>query len=201
MTCEELSLFDNYRYLIGIDEAGRGPLAGPVYACAFCCSKEDYLKLLSFTHLTDSKKLNQKQREHLYSLFKSGQFVFSVKSVSNTEIDRINILRATEKAMENAVNSLPEEITKNCILLIDGTVKLNLNLPYKNVIKGDLKCKTIAAASIMAKVSRDLHMLELDRQYPQYNFKKHKGYPTKEHKQLIRKFGLSPVHRKSFKYF
>ncbi len=201
MNCEELSLFEKYKYLIGIDEAGRGPLAGPVYACAFCCSKEDYLKLLSFKGLTDSKKLNAKQREHLYSLLKSGQFVFSVKSVSNNEIDKTNILRATEKAMEEAVNSLPKKVRNECMLLIDGTVKLNLNLPYKNVIKGDLKCKTIAAASVLAKVSRDLHMLELDKKYPQYNFKKHKGYPTKEHKELIKKFGLSPAHRKSFKYF
>ncbi|BBB32538.1 ribonuclease HII [Thermotomaculum hydrothermale] len=200
MECNELNFFAKYKYIIGIDEAGRGPLAGPVFVCAFCCDYEDYKNLLSYKELTDSKKLNEKKREKLYSGFKH-QFKYSIKSASNIEIDKLNILKATLKKMEEALNSFNEEILSNSIVLVDGNKPLNIPYPQKTIVKGDLKCKVIAAASIMAKVSRDLFMLEMDKIYPQYNFKKHKGYPTKEHKELIKKFGLSPIHRKSFKYF
>lgn len=200
MECNELKLLEKYKYLIGVDEAGRGPLAGPVFVCAFACNLNDYKSLLSFKELTDSKKLNDKKREKLFIGFKH-KFRYEIKSASNEEIDKLNILNATLKTMEKAVLSLPGEIVENAIILIDGNRKTSLPYPQITVVKGDLKCKTIAAASIMAKVSRDLLMLEMDKKYPQYNFKKHKGYPTKEHKELIKKFGLSPIHRKTFKYF
>ncbi len=200
MDCIELGLFEKYRYIIGIDEAGRGPLAGPVFVCAFCCDKKDYQSLLTFRELTDSKRLNEKKREKLYLGFKH-RFNYSIKQASHEEIDNLNILNATLKKMEEALLSFDKEILKNSIILVDGNRSLNIPYPQKTVIKGDLKCKTIAAASIMAKVSRDIFMLEMDKLYPQYNFKKHKGYPTKEHRELIKKFGLSPIHRKSFKHF
>ncbi len=196
----EIELFERHKYIIGIDEAGRGPLAGPVFVCAFCCDKNDYHSLLTFNELTDSKKLTEKKREKLYLGFKH-RFNYSIKKASPEEIDRLNILNATLKKMEEALFSFGKEILKNSIILVDGNRSLNIPYPQKTVIKGDLKCKTIAAASIMAKVSRDIFMLQMDKLYPQYNFKKHKGYPTKEHKELIKKFGLSPIHRKSFKYF
>ncbi len=200
MECNELKLYEKYNYIIGIDEAGRGPLAGPVFVCAFCCNLEDYYNLLSFRELTDSKKLNGKKREKLYLGFKY-KFNYAITFASPKEIDEMNILKATLKKMEEALKSFDNSILNNALILIDGNKPLNIPYPQKTVIKGDLKCKTIAAASIMAKVSRDLFMLEMDKKYPQYNFKKHKGYPTKEHKELIKKFGLSPIHRKSFKYY
>lgn len=200
MDCNELKLFEKYKFVIGIDEAGRGPLAGPVFVCAFCCDLKDYKSLLTFKELTDSKKLNENKREKLYSGLKY-KFKYSIKSASNIEIDEMNILKATLKKMKEALHEFDNHILENSIILIDGNKKIDTPYPQKTIVKGDLKCKTIAAASIMAKVSRDLFMLEMDKIYPQYNFKKHKGYPTKEHKELIKKFGLSPIHRKSFKYF
>ncbi len=178
------------KYLCGIDEAGRGPLAGPVCAAAVILPADCVIE-----GVNDSKKLTEKRREALFDKIVKEAVAYSVQFVNPDVIDEINIRNATHLAMENAVRSLsvrPEYI------IIDGNDKIPFDLPYEYIIKGDAKSQTIAAASILAKVSRDRLMVELDKKYPQYGFAKHKGYGTAAHMQAIREFGVSEVHRKTF---
>ena len=175
----------------GIDEAGRGPLAGPVFAAAVIlpvgCEIEG---------LDDSKKLSEKKRERLYDEIIKKAVAWSVAFADEKEIDKINILNATFLAMKRAAEGLS---VKADFALIDGNrAPRDLGIECETVIKGDAKSMSIAAASILAKVSRDRFLLELDKEYPQYMFAKHKGYPTALHFELVRKYGPCPVHRLSF---
>lgn len=179
-----------YNIICGIDEAGRGPLAGPVFAAAVILPDG-----LEDCGINDSKKLSEKKREMLYDLITQKATAWSVAYATEKEIDELNILNATFLAMKRAVDSLsvrPE------IALIDGNRKANTGIEEVTLVKGDSKSVSIAAASILAKVSRDRFLYEMDKQYPEYQFKKHKGYPTALHYEMIKKYGISPVHRLSF---
>lgn len=176
----------------GVDEAGRGPFAGPVVAAAVILPRFSDANI----GFNDSKKLNEKQREELYELLSSYAVHSTVSFIDNTEIDEINIRRATLKAMQTCVDSLRENIDH---VFIDGNYFVHDSLDFTTVIKGDGKVLSIAAASIIAKVSRDRWMVEVaDTQYPQYGFAKHKGYGTQEHIQAIIKYGACPLHRRTF---
>ncbi|MER3446913.1 MAG: ribonuclease HII [Candidatus Dadabacteria bacterium] len=175
----------------GVDEAGRGPLAGPVVAAAVILPEG-----CEIDGLNDSKKLSAGKRESLFHQIKSLAIVTGIGIVEPEEIDRINILRATLLAMEIAVKNLSPQPD---YLLIDGNTRIPLLIPQETVVKGDSRCCSIAAASIIAKVIRDSIMDDYHNIYPQYNFKKHKGYPTQEHFDALRRFGSCPIHRKTFK--
>ncbi len=180
-----------YNTVCGVDEAGRGPLAGPV--CAAAVILPDGLEL---DGLNDSKKLSEKKREILYDLIIKNATAYSVCYGTLEEIEEFNILNATFLAMNRAIESLP---IKPDYCLIDGNrVPKNIKLPCETVVKGDAKSASIAAASILAKVTRDRLMLKYDEKYPEYNFKKHKGYGTKEHYEAINKHGVCEIHRLSF---
>lgn len=191
---------DNYKYerelrekgitlIAGVDEVGRGPLVGPVVtACVILPEKFD------LPHLTDSKKLTERRREILYKEIQEQALGIGIGIVDNEEIDRINILNATKKAMKMAINNCkvkPEHI------LIDA-VKLDIDIPTTSIIKGDLKSITISAASVIAKVTRDYMLYELDEKYPMYDFKHNKGYPTKKHIEAIKEYGIIKEHRRSY---
>ena len=179
-----------YSLICGIDEAGRGPLAGPVFAAAVILPEG-----LETLGINDSKKLSEKKRDLLFEQIKEKAVAWSVACASEKEIDEINILNATFLAMKRALEGLsvrPE------IALVDGNRKPGTGIEELTIVKGDAKSISIAAASILAKVSRDRYLLELDRQYPQYQFAKHKGYPTALHYEMIKTYGISPVHRLSF---
>ena len=175
----------------GIDEAGRGPLAGPVYAAAVILPKDCQIE-----GLDDSKKLSEKKREELFDIICQKAVAYGIASASEQEIDEINILNATFLAMCRAV----EQMKVSCdYALVDGNrTPKGLMIPSETIVKGDSKSLSIAAASVLAKVTRDRVMMEFDRIYPQYQFAKHKGYPTKLHMDLVREFGPSPIHRLSF---
>ncbi|MBQ2890299.1 MAG: ribonuclease HII [Clostridia bacterium] len=176
--------------IAGVDEAGRGPLAGPVCAAAVILPKG-----LIIEGVNDSKKLTEKKRDLLFDEIKENAVAYSIQFVYPDIIDEINIRQATHKAMADAVKNLgvsPEHV------LIDGNDNIPFDIPYTYIVKGDAKSQTIAAASILAKVSRDRLMVELDKEYPEYGFAKHKGYGTKAHMEAIQKFGVTKVHRKSF---
>lgn len=174
----------------GVDEAGRGPLAGPVCAAAVMLPRG-----LEIAGLNDSKKLTEKKREALFDEIKEKAIAYGVAFASVEEIEELNILNATFLAMNRAINSLsvsPE------LALIDGNRNSGIEMPSRCVIKGDGCCADIAAASILAKVTRDRYMLQMAEQYPGYGFEKHKGYGTKQHYEAIRALGASPIHRTSF---
>ena len=182
--------------IIGIDEAGRGPLAGPVVAAAV------YLKTFNFKNrIDDSKKLTPLEREKAFFEI-ADKAVFGIGIMNEKIVDRLNILVATQIAMEKAVEDLLEKLAsykqRRIHLLVDGNVKLGINLPRTNIIKGDSRSKSIASASILAKVTRDRIMYLYDKIFPQYGFIKHKGYPTKAHRIALKKFGRSIIHRTSF---
>ncbi len=180
-----------YSLVAGVDEAGRGPLAGPVFAAAVVFEKGTVID-----GINDSKKLSEKKREELFDIICEKALYYKIVSVDEKEIDRINILNASLKAFELAVKGLGKlpDVT-----LIDGNrCKEDFPTKYETVVKGDAKSMSIAAASILAKVSRDRYIVGLDSVYPEYNFKKHKGYPTKEHKEAIAKYGPCPIHRLTF---
>ena len=178
-----------FKFVCGVDEAGRGPLAGPVCAAAVILNEE-------IEGLNDSKKLSEKKRETLFDEIKEKSVSFSIAFASVEEIEEYNILNATYLAMNRAIEGLN---IKADFALIDGNrVPTGITVPCETVVKGDAKSCSVAAASILAKVTRDRLMLEEDKKYPQYNFKKHKGYGTKEHTDAILKYGLSPIHRPSF---
>lgn len=178
--------------ICGIDEAGRGPLCGPVFASAVILDSD-----LVIDNLTDSKKLSEKNRNILYDEIKSKAIEYSYATASVEEIDKINILQASLLAMKRAFNLLS---IKPDFVYIDGMYCPDIKiLPMEAIIRGDSLIQAISAASVIAKVERDKYMLELDKVYPQYNLKKHKGYPTKEHIKLVRQFGVSEIYRQSFK--
>ncbi len=179
-----------YKYVCGVDEAGRGPLAGPVFAAAVILPR-DYV----IDGVNDSKKLTEKKREQLYSKIKEQSLAYCVASASVDEIDEINILNATFLAMTRAVSGLQ---VKADFALVDGNRLPSLEIDAKAVVKGDALSESIAAASILAKVERDHFMLNLANEYPNYAFEKHKGYGTKLHIEMIKKYGASNVHRKTF---
>lgn len=178
-------------YVCGVDEAGRGPLAGPVFAAAVILPK-DY----EIEGLNDSKKLSKKKREKLYDEIIEHAVAYSIQSVDPKMIDEINILEATMLAMKNSVESLSTK--PECVFIDGNRVPKNLQTPSEFVIKGDATSASIAAASILAKVSRDRFMLKMDEKYPEYCFAKHKGYGTKLHYEKIREFGPSEIHRMTF---
>lgn len=192
------NLFNNgYNFIIGTDEVGRGPGAGGVYAAAVCFLNKDLSEILS--ELNDSKKLTEKKREELFPIIKENS-IYSIKMVDVDVIEKINILNASLFAMKMAVYDVIEQLKDdNVLVLVDGNRKIkDFKYSQKTIIKGDSTSASIAAASILAKVSRDNYMLELDKKYPEYDFKKNKGYLTKNHIEAIKKFGITPVHRKSF---
>ena len=179
-----------YKLVCGVDEAGRGPLAGPVCAAAVILPDNHIIE-----GVNDSKKLSEKKREALYDVIKDEALAYSIAFADEKEIDEINILQATYLAMKRAVDEL--EI-KADYALIDGNRMPPLDIDGETVVKGDAKSESIAAASILAKVTRDRYMLEMAEKYPQYQFEKHKGYGTKLHYEMLDKYGESEIHRKSF---
>lgn len=181
---------EGHRLIAGVDEAGRGPLAGAVYAAAVIFDEGVYIE-----GVNDSKKLSEKKREALFDEIISKARCYSIFSADEKIIDEINILNATYRAFEGAINGLSE---KPDFVLIDGNRCGNIEIPHKTVVKGDSLSFSIAAASILAKVSRDRYIIEADKLYPEYGFAKHKGYGTKEHREAIQKYGPCPIHRKTF---
>lgn len=190
---EKQFLSDEIKLICGVDEAGRGPLMGPVVAAACILPPDVVIK-----GLDDSKKLSEKKRELLFDEIREKAIAYSVASASVEEIEEINILNAAMLAMKRAIESL--EI-KADFALIDGNCSRGFSIPTKTVVGGDAKVPSIAAASILAKVTRDRLCYEYDKQYPEYGFGKHKGYGTKLHMEALRKYGPSPVHRPSFLKF
>lgn len=176
--------------ICGVDEAGRGPLAGPVCAAAVILPEH-----LQIPGLNDSKKLSDKKRRELFPIIKEQAIAYGIAFASVEEIDEINILQATFLAMERAVEQLNGQAN---FALIDGNREPKLDIESMAVVKGDSRSASIAAASILAKVTRDDYMEELAAQYPQYGFEVHKGYGTKRHYQAIEEFGMCPAHRRSF---
>lgn len=188
---ETEALAEGYKIVCGVDEAGRGPLAGPV--CAACVVLPAGTVIEG---VNDSKKLSEKKRDVLYDVVKEQALDYGIAFASEKEIDEINILQATFLAMRRAVESLT--VVTPDIALIDGNKTPGLSIAERSIIKGDAKSANIAAASILAKVTRDRYMLEMAEKYPEYQFQKHKGYGTKLHYEMIERYGISPIHRKTF---
>ena len=190
-TYEKAAMESGFKLICGVDEAGRGPLAGPVCAAAVILPQDTEIE-----GLNDSKKLSEKKREALYDVIKEKAIAYAIAFGTLEEIEEFNILEATFIAMNRAIEGLQ---VKPDFALIDGKrVPKGIKIPCETVVKGDAKSSSIAAASILAKVTRDRLLLEYDKEYPQYNFKKHKGYGTKEHTDLILEYGPCPIHRLSF---
>ena len=180
---------DGVKLIAGVDEVGRGPLIGPVVSAAVILPKDYYLE-----GLTDSKKLSEKKRNEYYEIIKRDAISIGIGIIDEKKIDEVNIYEATKLAMYEAINKLN---TKPEHILIDA-MKLDLNIPTTSIIKGDLLSQSIAAASVIAKVTRDSMMYELDKKYPNYGFGSHKGYPTKKHIEAIMKYGLIDGYRKTY---
>ncbi|MDD5606493.1 MAG: ribonuclease HII [Candidatus Pacebacteria bacterium] len=181
-----------FKHIAGLDEAGRGPLAGPVVAAIVIINP--LIKLKDFRGVKDSKELSVKKREYFFNLIINNPYIdYKITKVSEKIIDKINILQATKKAMERLIKKLNPDF-----LIIDGNFKLKTNILQKSVIRGDKKILSCTLASVLAKVYRDKLMEKYDKEYPLYKFSKHKGYPTKEHYSLIKKYGVCKIHRKSF---
>ena len=193
-TFEREAFSAGYRHVCGVDEAGAGPLAGPVYAAAVILPLD-----LEMPYLNDSKQVTPKRRNVLFDAIREQAVAWSVASVSEQEIDELDILNARIRAMELAIEGLEPPAD---FALVDGNrdhgSRCAMTAPHRLIVKGDSRSASIAAASILAKVSRDRYMEALDRQYPQYGFSQHKGYGTKLHYQMLDTYGPSPVHRKSF---
>ncbi len=189
---ENNAFLNGYKTVCGIDEAGRGPLAGPVYAAAVILPTG-----LEIEGLNDSKKLSEKKREQLFPIICEKAIAYSIGIATEKEIDVFNILKATFLAMKRAVEGLN---IKPAYALVDGNLypKISNDIKEEVVVKGDAKSMSIAAASILAKVSRDRFMLEMTKEYPQYCFEQHKGYGTKLHYEKILEYGPSPIHRMTF---
>ena len=196
-----LSSIDNMRYerklnkqgitlIAGVDEVGRGPLCGPVVTCA-CILPVDY----KLPGLTDSKKISEKKREELYEILIKDAVSYAIGIVDNKRIDEINIREAAIEAMYQAIDKLDK---KPEYVLIDAMDLNKLDMPYHAMIKGDFKSASISAASIIAKVTRDRMMIDLDKEYPEYGFAKHKGYPTKDHIEAVKKYGVKDFYRFTF---
>ena len=178
------------KYIAGVDEAGRGPLAGPVFAAAVILNENEIIE-----GLNDSKKLSEKRREALFDVICEKAVAYSICAVDEKRIDKINILNATMEAMAGAVGKL--EITPEYVL-IDGNKCPEIGIPCESLVKGDSKSASIAAASILAKVSRDRYITEIAEKYPEYGFEKHKGYGTKAHTDAILEHGPCEIHRHTF---
>ena len=188
---EEKKRYENELYSKGgVDEVGRGPLAGPVVCAAVILPKD-----CEIIGIDDSKKLTEKKRNELFDKIKEEAVAYNIEFVSEKEIDELNILNATKKCMEKAINNLS---VKPDIMLIDAVTGLNINCESKSIIHGDFVSYSIGAASILAKVTRDRFMEEIDSKYPEYGFKKHKGYGTKQHMDILREIGPCEIHRRSF---
>ena len=190
-TYEKQAFANGFSAVAGVDEAGRGPLAGPVVSAAVILPT-----YFPVSGVTDSKKLSPKRRDQLYKKIYQYAVSVGIGIIDPSEIDRINILRASLLSMAIAVENLyplPDYV------LVDGTYRIASNFPQRSIAKGDERSITIAAASIVAKVTRDRLMVRYDLEYPQFGFARHKGYPTKAHKQAIKKFGSCPIHRFSFR--
>lgn len=198
----ELCLKDNYRYerklrenkitlIGGVDEVGRGPLVGPVVAACVILPEEGNLSL---DGLTDSKKLSEKKRNELFIKIKEEALAIGIGIIDEKKIDEVNIYEATKLAMKEAINNCP---IKPEHILIDA-MPLDIDIPTTSIIKGDIKSITISAASVIAKVTRDRMLYELDKKYPMYDFKDNKGYPTKKHLEAIEKYGIIKEHRRSY---
>ncbi len=183
-------LNNKIKLLAGIDEAGRGPLAGPVVAAAVIFDESTEIE-----GINDSKKLCESKREELYEKIISQCLCYSVNIIDVDKIDEINILQSTLLAMKNSLNSLSKNPD---LVLVDGNQKFNTQIPLQTIVKGDGKSFCIAAASILAKVTRDRIMIKLHEEFPEYNWIKNKGYGTKDHINAIRKSGITPHHRRSF---
>lgn len=188
---EKAAVNSGFSCICGVDEAGRGPLAGPVCAAAVILPEGAVIE-----GLDDSKKLTEKKREKLYDIIKETAVAYSVAYGTLEEIETVNILEATYLAMNRAIEGLN---VKPDFALIDGNrVPRGIKIPCETIVKGDSRSMSVAAASVLAKVTRDRLMLEYDKKYPKYNFKKHKGYGTKEHTELIKQYGPCEIHRLSF---
>lgn len=187
----EEALYDKgYEYICGVDEAGRGPLCGPVVAAAVILPKHGCIE-----GVNDSKKISEKKREKLYDDIMKGAIAVGVGISDVDVIEKVNILNATKIAMKKAIESLS---IKPDYVLIDGNQKIDIEILQETVVSGDAKSESIASASIIAKVTRDRVLRKFDEIYPEYGFAKHKGYGTKAHIEAIKKYGLTPIHRKSF---
>ncbi len=179
------------KYIAGIDEAGRGPLAGPVVVGCVIMPEDSFIE-----GVNDSKKVSEKKREKLYDEIINNAISWSVAVIGWHEIDELNILNATKKGVTECINNLE---TKPELILVDALKGIDTcNIPYVSMVKGDAKCYSISAASILAKVTRDRIMREWDEVYPQYGFAKHKGYGTKAHIEALKEYGPCPIHRKTF---
>ena len=188
---EKAAVSSGFNIISGVDEAGRGPLAGPVCAAAVILPEDTVIE-----GLDDSKKLSEKKRERLYDEITKKATAYCVAYGTLEEIESVNILEATFIAMNRAIDGLK---VKPDFAIIDGNrVPKGIKIPCATLVKGDSKSMSVAAASVLAKVTRDRLMLTYDEKYPQYNFKKHKGYGTKEHTELLKQYGPSPIHRLSF---
>lgn len=181
---------EGYNFVCGVDEAGRGPLCGPVVAAAVILPKDEYIE-----GVNDSKKLTEKKREKLYDDIMMKAVAASIGISDVDVIEKVNILNATKLAMKQAIEKLS---IKSDYVLIDGNQMIDINIKAETVVSGDAKSLSIAAASIIAKVTRDRMLIEFDKKYPEYGFAKHKGYGTKSHIEAIQKYGLTDIHRPSF---
>ena len=180
-----------FNKICGIDEAGRGPLAGPVVVAAVVMPEDSFIE-----GVNDSKKVSEKKREKLYDEIINNALAYGVAIIDQKEIDELNILNATKKGLTESLMQLSE---KPDIILVDALTGIDtLGIPFESIIKGDAKSYSIAAASIIAKVTRDRIMRQWDEIYPEYGFEKHKGYGTKAHIEVIKNNGICPIHRKSF---
>ena len=187
---EHAAFADGFELVCGVDEAGRGPLAGPVCAAAVILPKD-----VQIDGLNDSKKLTDKKRRELFDVITQNAVSYGIAMASEREIDEINILQATFLAMQRAIDKLD---VRPDLALIDGNRAKDFGLPVRTIVKGDSLSASIAAASILAKVTRDRLMEELDEAYPQYGFAVHKGYGTKRHYEALREYGPCPIHRRTF---
>ena len=180
-----------FQYICGIDEAGRGPLAGPVVIASVIMPADSMIE-----GVNDSKKISEKKREKIYDQILEEAISYGVAIIGQDEIDEINILNATKKGLTVSLQELSQ---RPDLILVDALNGIDtLGIPYDSIIKGDAKCYSIAAASIIAKVTRDRIMREWDKVYPEYGFEKHKGYGTKAHIEAIKNYGICPLHRKTF---
>ncbi|HNZ78098.1 MAG TPA: ribonuclease HII [Bacilli bacterium] len=178
-----------YRNIVGVDEAGRGPMAGPLVVAACLLPLDD--KIIG---LNDSKKLTPKKREELYNIIKEKAIEYHIEVIDVGEVDKLNVYKASKWGMEQCIKQFKTPID----YVLSDAMPLDIDLEYLAIVKGDAKSASIAAASILAKVTRDHIMIDFDEVYPQYGFKKHKGYITKEHKSALEKYGVCPLHRRSF---
>lgn len=187
---EEKLTDEGYEWICGVDEAGRGPLAGPLVVAA--CIMPSYLRIAD---INDSKQLSSKKREALYKQIVKNAIAYKIVFISEDEVDRLNIYQATKKGMLEAIEGLKQ---KPDYILIDAMPLNELKEPHLSIVHGDAKSASIAAASILAKVTRDEYMEKMDVKYPNYGFKRHKGYGTKAHFEALEKYGPCPIHRKTF---